>query len=106
MRTFTLGRSQEEAISLFPDRSIREVQLGDQKICVARDGESFFAFERLCPHRLANLKEGQLNSFQEVICPLHHYRFELNSGRVASGDCRDLKVYKAELDESGLKISI
>ncbi len=106
MRTFTLGNSADEVIALFPNKTIKEVQLGDQKVCVARDGKKFFAFERLCPHRLANLKEGQLNDFEEVICPLHHYRFELNSGRVKSGDCRDLKVYKTELDELGLKISI
>lgn len=104
MNEYTLGESSEQVMSLFPERAIRQVVLGDQKICVARVGERFFAFERLCPHRLASLSEGWITTFGEVVCPLHEYRFELSSGRVASGACRDLTIFKTVLEESGLKI--
>ncbi|WP_209329985.1 Rieske (2Fe-2S) protein [Lunatimonas salinarum] len=104
MREYRLGRSKEEVIALFPERAIKQVALGDRKICVARIGERFFAFERLCPHRMASLGEGWITAFDEVVCPLHQYRFELGSGRVSSGDCRDLICFQTVLDDRGLAI--
>ncbi|MCC5938462.1 MAG: Rieske 2Fe-2S domain-containing protein [Lunatimonas sp.] len=104
MKEYRLGNSREGVISLFPERTIKQVSLGDQKVCVARIGERFFAFEGLCPHRMASLSEGWITAFDEVVCPLHQYRFELASGRVSSGDCRELICFKAILDDGGLLI--
>lgn len=106
MKTFTLGTSKEQVMRLIPDKQIKIVQLGATKVCVTRDGENFFAFETLCPHRKANLSQGFINGIQEVICHLHEYRFDLNTGRVTSGQCPDLTIYPSELSDEGLKIQI
>lgn len=104
-KKFVLGSSEVGARKLFPEKKIREVQLGDKKICVVRIGSDFFAFEALCPHRLASLSEGTVTSFGEVVCPLHHYRFDLKTGAIQSGDCRDLQCYSTEITSSGLVIN-
>ncbi len=104
-KKFVLGNSEAGARELFPERKIREVKLGDIKVCVVRIGEDFFAFEALCPHRLASLSEGTVTSFGEVVCPLHHYRFDLKTGDIQSGDCRDLRCYATEITSSGLVIN-
>ena len=105
-KKFVLGSSEAGARELFPENKIREVQLGDKKICIVRIGSDFFAFEALCPHRLASLSEGTVTRFGEVVCPLHHYRFDVKTGTLQSGDCRDLRFYFTEITSSGLVINI
>lgn len=104
-KKYVLGNSEAGARELFPERKIREVQLGNTKICLVRIESEFFAFEALCPHRLASLSEGTVTSFGEIVCPLHHYRFDLKTGAIQSGDCRDLRCYPTELTASGLVIN-
>lgn len=106
MKTFTLGDSKEQVEKLLPEKQIKVVQLGQMKVCVVRISDKFYAFETNCPHRMANLSQGWVNKQSEVICPLHEYRFDLSSGQVRSGDCGDLKVFKADITEKGLKISL
>lgn len=106
MKTFTLGQSREEVENMLPNKQIKTVQLGSKKICIVKSGSDFFAFEPQCPHRMAPLNKGMLNGFNEIICPLHEYRFDLVSGQVKSGDCGDLQVYKTELSDKGLTIFI
>lgn len=106
MKTFTLGQNREQVDNMLPEKQIKTVQLGQKKICVVKTGSHIFAFEPLCPHRMAPLKNGMINGFDEIICPLHEYRFDLESGQIRSGDCGDLQVYKTEITDHGLKISI
>jgi nitrite reductase/ring-hydroxylating ferredoxin subunit len=105
-RKYVLGNSEAGARELFPEKRIRQVQLGETKICVVRIGEAFFAFEALCPHRLASLSEGTITSFGEIVCPLHHYRFDVKTGAIQSGDCRDMRCYPTEITSSGLVINL
>ncbi|AWW30796.1 Rieske (2Fe-2S) protein [Echinicola strongylocentroti] len=107
MGKFTLGKSKEEAKGMLPEGNIKITQLGAKKVCVVRNGENVFAFEQHCPHRGALLKDGHINGHEEIICPLHSYRFDLKTGRLASGgSCGDLEVYKASLTEGGLEIHL
>ncbi|GAB2617247.1 Rieske (2Fe-2S) protein [Belliella aquatica] len=106
MKTFTLGQNREQALAMIPDKSIKAVQLGKTQVCVSRVAENFFAFESNCPHKKAALKQGWVTGYAEVVCPLHEYRFDMKSGEVRAGSCGELKTYKAELTEEGLKIFI
>jgi nitrite reductase/ring-hydroxylating ferredoxin subunit len=106
MKTFVLGDNKEQVLELIPNKKIKTVQLGATKVCVTRDGEEFFVFETLCPHRKASLNQGFINGMQEVVCQLHEYRFDLRTGQVTSGSCSDLKIFQSELTDDGLKIQI
>lgn len=106
MKTFVLGDNKEKAFDLIPNKEIKTVQLGATKVCVTRDGEEFFVFETLCPHRKASLNQGFINGIQEVVCHLHEYRFDLRTGQVSSGNCPDLKIFQSELTDGGLKIQL
>lgn len=93
MAKFTLGKSKDDVMGMLPEGDIKITQLGARKVCVVRAGEDVFAFEQQCPHRGAALKDGHINGQGEVICPLHAYRFDLKTGRLASGgSCGDLQV--------------
>lgn len=106
MKNYQLGSSRESVYALFPNRTIKRVLLGEKEIGIIRMDEDFFAFDAACPHRGASLLQGRINGNGEIICPLHEYRFELKTGQVKSGLCPDLPVFKTELTDEGLLISI
>ncbi len=106
MKKFTLGNSKEEVLKLVPERVIKKVILEEISIGVVRISEVFHTFQAFCPHRGASLIQGTINSSGEIICPLHQYRFDMQSGQVKSGYCEDLEIYPNELTENGLEITI
>ncbi|MCH7412973.1 Rieske 2Fe-2S domain-containing protein [Belliella sp. R4-6] len=106
MKNFTLGENRSQVMDMIADRNIKVVLLGSTRICISRVGEVFYAFETHCPHRKAELKQGMVTSFGEIVCPLHEYRFDMQTGDVKSGSCGELKTYRVELTENGLKIFI
>ena len=106
MKNFTLGSSKEEALSLFPEKRIKKVRLGEKEIAILRIGQEFYGFAIFCPHRGASLLSGFLNGSNELICPLHEYRFDLKTGQPTSGICPNLPLYTCVLEEDGLKIQV
>ncbi|MBD8491037.1 Rieske 2Fe-2S domain-containing protein [Echinicola sp. CAU 1574] len=107
MGKFTLGSTKEEVFEMLPEGNIKVTQLGAKKLCVVRKGEEVYAFEQLCPHRGAPLKDGHINGYGEVICALHSYRFDMKTGQLKSGgSCGDLEVYQTHLTDSGLEIMV
>ncbi|KEO73538.1 Rieske (2Fe-2S) protein [Anditalea andensis] len=105
-KKYTLGANREGAINLLPDGIIKLVQVGSTKVCLVRMAEAVYAFQHLCPHQAASLYEGKVNGMGQVICPLHHYRFDMKTGDVMSGTCPDLKTFPAKLTEEGIVIYI
>ncbi len=91
---------------VFVEKAIRVLRIGDQKICVAKSGKEYFAFEAICPHQKQLLSEGRLNAFNEVICPLHFYRFNLKTGEESSRLCQDLKIFPLEINAQGVFIKL
>ncbi len=106
MKTFVLGNTDQQVKQLVPEGQIKAVQLGSNKICVTQSRGKFYAFETLCPHQKASLAQGFVTRFQELVCPLHSYRFNLETGQPANADCSDLKIFPCELTSEGLKITI
>ncbi len=105
MREFHLGDSKSAVLEMLPDLKIRKVKLGNREIGIVRNGEKFFGFNAYCPHRGASLIQGTIH-FGEIICPLHHYRFELKTGQSKTGDCSDLETFPCQLSDAGLKITL
>ncbi len=105
-KTYTLGNSKSQIDALIPKSVIKKVKVGDRSIALIRLKDEFYAFSTSCPHRGASLLDGSINGIGEIICPLHHYRFDLKTGQVKSGSCADLEVFPCELGEDGLKITL
>ncbi|SHO61998.1 Rieske (2Fe-2S) protein [Algoriphagus zhangzhouensis] len=106
MKNFILPFPQTKLHEMFPEKEIRQVDLDGLKVGITRIGDEFFAFESTCPHRMTSLIPGDISEEKEVICPLHSYRFDLKTGAVKAGMCRELEIYPVEIVEEGLKISI
>jgi 3-phenylpropionate/trans-cinnamate dioxygenase ferredoxin subunit len=64
-----------------PPGTLREVRIGGRRVMVGRlrSGEAV-ATAAACPHEQADLAGGRMWS-DAVDCPLHHYLFDLRTGR-------------------------
>ncbi|RFC62715.1 oxidoreductase [Fulvimarina endophytica] len=58
---------------------LKEVEVGETKLLLARDGDRVFATSAKCTHKGAPLKNGTRVG-NSVICPWHHAIFDLKTG--------------------------
>jgi nitrite reductase/ring-hydroxylating ferredoxin subunit len=56
------------------------VTAGGRELVLGRDGETYFACQRWCPHRRGDLADG-IVSRNHLICPQHGYRFAAATGK-------------------------
>ena len=66
----------------------------------------FRAFDNACPHQHEPLHKGKLLPRGEVVCPLHHYRFNLINGNEAKSQCGPMNVYPVKVEGDGVYINI
>lgn len=81
------------------------VMAGNKSICLVRLPEGYFAVSDICPHQGASLSEGYCTS-ESIVCPWHHYAFNLKSGRQTAGGGDYVMNYPVELRKDGLYIGI
>lgn len=62
-----------------PPRQGRSVRLGALQIAIFNLGDRFVTIENRCPHQGGPLCEGLLAG-TTVVCPLHGWRFDLDTG--------------------------
>ena len=76
-----MQRAEAEAIRrLAPPAPSVDIVIGDWEM------------ERYCPHRRADLSVfGQVEG-KQLVCPLHGWRFDLETGRCLTADDRSLRV--------------
>lgn len=81
-------------------------ELRNEKICVTRTKEGFYAVQDKCPHNGASLSKGICSRENEIICPLHRYSFDLKTGKSTSGGSYALKTYPIQVKAEGVFIGI
>jgi nitrite reductase (NADH) small subunit len=62
-----------------PAKEGRAVNIGGQELAIFNLGDRFVAIENQCPHKGGPLCDG-IVSGSVVVCPLHGWRFDLNTG--------------------------
>jgi nitrite reductase/ring-hydroxylating ferredoxin subunit len=75
-------------------------------ISILRKEQDIFAFKSTCPHAGASLADGFVNNFNEIVCPLHGYRFSLKDGKEKSRHSCELPLYATSLREDGFYIGL
>ena len=81
-----------------------QVEVAGQQIGLAQWAGRVYAFGARCPHASAPLVQGTLRPAL-VICPLHAYRFDLQSGQCRKPrDGPRLRVYVVDLREGDIWI--
>ncbi|MCG3205917.1 MAG: Biphenyl 2,3-dioxygenase, ferredoxin component [Elusimicrobia bacterium] len=90
----------------FKDLALTAVQVGDKKICVARAGDTFYAFEDRCSHAQVLLSRGDLEQ-EEVVCPLHGARFSIATGQALTPPAvRPIQTYEVKIQGDDILVEL
>ena len=92
--------------SAFKDGQLTGVQANGNLVCVARAGETFYAFEDRCSHAQVMLSRGDLED-GEVVCPLHGARFSVQTGEALTPPAvKPVKTYAVKVDGDDVLVEI
>ncbi len=80
--------------------------LKGEKICLVHGIDGFYAIQEKCPHNGALLSHGFCTKDNEIVCPLHRYRFDLKSGKCTAGAGYALITYPVSIKANGVFIGI
>ena len=83
---------------------LAEWEVNGKKVCLALFKDTLFSFSAKCPHAGGNLGCGYLDATGNIVCPLHGYKFNIQSGRNRSGEGYHLKTYPIESRLDGIFI--
>jgi nitrite reductase/ring-hydroxylating ferredoxin subunit len=90
----------------FAENNIAVVEAHGKKICVAKYKEQLFAFAFKCPHAGGFLADGYIDALGNIVCPLHRYKYNIESGRNVSGEGYYLKHWPVEIKEEGIFVEM
>lgn len=90
----------------FSEDGFSTVQVNDKTICIAMFNGKLLACQDKCPHAGGTLSEGYLDSLGNIVCPNHHYKFSLTTGRNVTGEGYFLKIYVIEERDKGVFIGM
>jgi len=98
--------SLEEAKEQVPQRHLKRFDIEGQAICFAHTFAGFFAITDVCPHLGHSLSRGTTNYLNEVICPWHSYRFDLEKGKECDYRTRNATTYPVDIRTDGIYIGL
>ena len=81
---------------------LAEITVNGKAICIALHNNILMACTQKCPHAGGILSHGYLDAFGNIVCPVHRYKFNLQSGRNISGEGYFLKTFPVELRIDGV----
>lgn len=84
--------------------STRTIDVDGKRICMARTPGGYYAVDDRCPHAGAHLGRGGWCEGNLVVCPVHRYKYDLETGRGLQGDY--IKPYPVETRKDGVYIGI
>ena len=88
-------------LTRIPQGEGRAFRVGDTAVAIFRTRkDEVFATQATCPHKNGPLADGIIGADQ-VICPLHAYKFQLTNGKPVGNTCLALKTYPVSLSEGG-----
>jgi len=90
----------------FADNGIAVIEWKGKKICIGKFNNAVFAFAYKCPHAGGILADGYIDALGNVVCPLHRYKYNIDTGHNTSGEGYYLKHWPAELRNDGVYVAM
>jgi len=91
---------------IFPGNNIAKLAVEEKAICVIQTDGGLKACASKCPHAGSDLSSGYLDKRNHIVCPVHGYRFNLDSGRDNNGEGYFLKTYPIKISEEGIFVAL
>ncbi|OGQ05683.1 MAG: hypothetical protein A2W61_00640 [Deltaproteobacteria bacterium RIFCSPLOWO2_01_44_7] len=83
----------------------KTVDIHGKPIALFNNGGTFQAIDNTCPHRGGSLGEGKLKE-NCVVCPLHQWTFNLETGQNIRNTAVKLNVYPTKIEGEEVWIEI
>lgn len=90
----------------FNVNNLFQTEIAGKKICIARVDKKLFATTNNCPHAGGIIADGFIDTLGNIVCPLHRYKFNLQTGRDVTGEGYYLKIYPIEIRDEGIFVGI
>ncbi len=82
------------------------VQINEKSICIIKTLNGLKACSSKCPHAGGDLSSGFLDAKENIICPVHNYRFNLSHGRDSNGEGYFLKIFQVKENDEGVWLKV
>ena len=93
------------ACDAVPPREGRAAVIGDREIAIFNLGDRYLAVDNRCPHQSGPLCDG-IVAGDAVVCPLHAWKVNLETGRVArpanNNEC--VRTYATRVEDGVISI--
>jgi len=86
----------------FDSNGLLEKEVNGKRICFAIFKNKLSACAQKCPHAGGLMAKGFIDAAGNIVCPLHRYKFNLQTGQNISGEGYFLKTFVAEIREDGV----
>ena len=90
-------------LSDFGDNNALRVQIHGEDIAVFRQGDRIYALNDRCPHKGGPLSLGWVED-GHVFCPLHAWKFDLQTGSCESNWERPAQSYEVKIVNNEVQI--
>ncbi|MEP6710989.1 MAG: Rieske 2Fe-2S domain-containing protein [Ferruginibacter sp.] len=84
--------------------NLAEIIVNGKTICVALHNNTLMACTQKCPHAGGTLSHGYLDALGNIVCPVHRYKFNLQTGRNTTGEGYFLKTFPVQIRPDGIFI--
>jgi nitrite reductase/ring-hydroxylating ferredoxin subunit len=82
------------------------VEVNGKKITLAKLEKGIVACAHKCPHAGGIMANGYIDVLENIVCPLHRYKFSLQNGRNTSGEGYYIKTHPIEIRADGIFIAL
>jgi nitrite reductase/ring-hydroxylating ferredoxin subunit len=98
---------EKNKILALENQQLVRIELEEKKICVSKLDDQFFGINDRCPHAGTSLSTAErCNKRGTVVCPTHHYKFNIKNGRSEDGNQYKIPNYIFSQKEHELYIGI
>ena len=84
---------------------VRIIQVAQHRMMVLRKGDQIYAMRSQCPHNGFSLEHAAMEN-GDILCPLHRYRFCIETGKNTSGEGFYLEHFPIEVREGGVYVGV
>ena len=106
VKWYKIFESQSVASATVPPGKLQLIKIGNHRICMAHTEQGFYAVGDTCTHLSASLSKGHANYLNQVICPWHSYRFDLETGQECQQRALELETYPIEIRDNGFYLGV
>lgn len=101
-----IGGVPTEEKPLVPQNRVASLHIGGKHLYLTNFKGEYFAGEHRCPHAGGELTQGWLDEEGGIVCPLHRFCFDLESGKNTSGEGFFVQTYPIEVRKDGVFIGL